>query len=75
MLHTFANCSLLIVLHYVWELEYKQECYKNTQLPPKIKFSEYQMFLCMDTYKSRVGKQERKECILRKINQLETASY
>lgn len=44
----------------------------NIQQPPKIKFPGYQMFLCMSTRESRVGRQERKECILRKINWLET---
>lgn len=77
IMYVMYICKLLFINHAPLCLgaTIQTQCYKNIQLPPKIKFSEYQMFLCMDTYKSRVGKQERKECILRKINRLETGSH
>lgn len=46
--------------------------YEISNWPPKINSSDCQMFLCVSAWESGLGREERKECILRKTNWLET---
>lgn len=49
-----------------------QNVYEISNWPPKIKSSDCQMFLCVGAWESGVEREERKDCILRKTNRLET---
>lgn len=74
--HLLRSCPTplhwLTALYYIWKKIPHKMFYEISNWPPKIKSSDCQMFLCVSAWESGVGREERKECILRKTNWLET---